>query len=443
MAKHSFTVMLNKEYRSIVKGEGMHLFDDQGNRYIDASGGPIMSTLGHGLKEMAEALYNQAAKAEYVFRMDFTTPELEAACTGICEASNGDMDRVFLVSGGSEATETTIKLARKYQIDNGHASKFKIISRWMSYHGMTGGAMNLSGFPFRRADYAPYVSNNYHIPPAYCYRCWFGKSPEACGLECAEALETEIMCQGPETVAGFIAEPVSGMSLCGAVPRSDYFKRIREICDKYGVLLIMDEVMTGFGRTGKFYAYENFGVAPDIMALGKGLAGGYFPVGAAVTSSKVYDVIANNSGLFASGHTWAGNPMAAAMICKTIDYMKEHDLVRKCTEMGEYMAGQLETLRSHPTVGDIRGVGLMRGIEFVKDKETKEPLDPGNFFWLILHDLAQDMGLIIESSSGCDRGQAGDQVMFGPPYIISKSDIDEIVEIFDKVLTEAEKRIGY
>jgi len=189
----------------------MYLFDEQGKRYIDASGGPIMSSLGHGLKEMAETIYNQVIKIEYVFRLDFTTPELEAACTGICEASNGDMDRVFLVSGGSEATETAIKLARKYHIDAGKPSKFKIISHWMSYHGMTGGAMSLSGFPFRRKDYTPYVSNNFHIPPAYCYRCWYNKTPETCNLECANALETEILCQGPETVAGFMAEPISGL----------------------------------------------------------------------------------------------------------------------------------------------------------------------------------------------------------------------------------------
>lgn len=441
--KNSFSVFFNKEYRSIVKGEGMYLYDDKGKRYIDASGGPIMSNLGHGMKEMAETLYHQVLKTEYVFRMDFTTPEMEAACTGICKATSGEMDRVFLVSGGSEATETTIKLARKYHIDAGNPSKFKIISRWMSYHGMTGGAMNLSGFPSRRKDYTPYVSNNFHIPPAYCYRCWYNKTPETCQLECANVLENEILCQGPESVAGFIAEPISGMSLCGAAPRLDYFKRIREICDKYDVLLIMDEVLTGFGRSGKYFAYEHFQTPPDIMALGKGLAGGYFPAGAAVTNKKVVEMIANNSGMFVSGHTWAGNPMAAAVICKTMDYIEEHQLIQRSADMGAYFSQQLENLRSHPTVGDIRGQGLMRGIEFVRDKETKEPLPPEALFWMVLHDLAQDMGLVIESSAGCDRGQAGDQVMFGPPFIVTKDQINEIVDIFDQVLTKAEKQIGF
>jgi adenosylmethionine-8-amino-7-oxononanoate aminotransferase len=443
MQKHSFSVFCHKQYRSIVKGEGMYLYDDQGKRYIDASGGPIMSNLGHGMKEMAEALYNQVLKTEYVFRMDFTTPEAEEACTRICEASGGVMDRVFLVSGGSEATETTIKLARKYQIDAGVPSKFKIISRWMSYHGMTGGAMNLSGFPFRRKDYVPYISNNYHIPPAYCYRCWFQKTPETCNLECANALETEIMCQGPETVAAFIAEPISGMSLCGAVPRADYFKRIREICDRYGVLLIMDEVLTGFGRSGKFFAYEHFETLPDIMALGKGLGGGYFPVGAAVTSAKVFETIANGSGIFLSGHTWAGNPMAAAVINRAMDYIDEHQLIQRSHDMGEYLAVRMESLRAHPTVGDIRGKGLMRGIEFVQDKDSKQPLPSEQMFWLKLHDRAQEMGLVIDCSSGCDRGQYGDQMMFGPPFIISKEDIDEIIDIFDQALSQVEKEAGF
>jgi len=441
--KHTLSVIFNKTYRSIVKGEGVYLWDDQGKRYLDASGGPIMSNLGHGLEEMAETLYNQAKKIEYVFRMDFTSEETEAACTGVCQATGGDMERVFLVSGGSEATETCIKLVRRYQIDAGRPSKFKIISRWMSYHGMTGGAMNLSGFPFRRKDYTPYVSNNFHIPPAYCYRCWFNQKPDTCHLECANALETEILCQGPESVAAFMVEPISGMSLCGAVPRKDYFQRIREICDKYEVLLVMDEVMTGFGRTGKFFAYEHFGTPPDIMALGKGLGGGYFPVGAAVLNKRVYDTIANASGRFMSGHTWAGNPMAAAVICKSLSYLEEHQLIARSAKMGEYLARKLEGLRAHPTVGDIRGAGLMRGIEFVQDKETREPLPPEKRFWAILHELAQEHGLVIESSSGCDRGQAGDQVMFGPPFIITEAQIDEAMDIFEQVLSQAEKQIGF
>ncbi|MGD9137736.1 MAG: aminotransferase class III-fold pyridoxal phosphate-dependent enzyme, partial [Desulfobacterales bacterium] len=332
---HSISVFLNQEYPSIVKSEGIYLYDDTGKRYVDASSGPILCSLGYGNQQIAEVLKEQALKTAYVFRMDFTSPELEECCTRICQKTNGVMDRVFMVSGGSEATESAIKLARKYQIDSGNSSKFKVISRWLSYHGMTMGSLALSGFPFRRADYVPYVPSTYHIPPAYCYRCWFHKTPDSCELECAQALENEIMMQGPETVAAFIAEPFSGMSLCAAAPRKDYFNKIRKICDKFGVLLILDEVMTGFGRTGKFFAYEHYETPPDLMALGKGIAGGYFPLGAVAVTAGVADAIANGSGTFASGHTWAGNPLGAAVANKTMDLLDEGDLVRRCSEMGD------------------------------------------------------------------------------------------------------------
>jgi adenosylmethionine-8-amino-7-oxononanoate aminotransferase len=440
---HSFSVFINHEYPAIVRGEGIYLYDDQGNRYIDASSGPITCSLGHGVKEIADTLKEQALKAAYVYRMDFTTPELEECCSRICKKTNHVMDRVFMVSGGSEATETTIKLARKYHIENGNPSKYKIISRWLSYHGMTMGALALSGFPFRRADYVPYLSGTYHIPPGYCYRCWFNQKPQTCNLECAQALENEIMMQGPETVAAFIAEPFSGMSLCAAAPRRDYFKKIREICDKFDVLLIMDEVMTGFGRTGKYFAYEHFETPPDLIALGKGIAGGYFPLGAAAVTSRVVDAIARGSGIFAAGHTWAGNPLGAAVAIKTMDMLEEHDLIARCAEMGDYLGNRLEELRIHPIVGDVRGEGLMRGVEFVKDKETKEPLDPALMFWIDVHGEAQKRGLVIEASGGCERGQAGDMMMIGPSFFVTRDEIDEIIGLLDEILTGMDKKLGY
>jgi adenosylmethionine-8-amino-7-oxononanoate aminotransferase len=287
------------------------------------------------------------------------------------------------------------------------------------------------------------LTDSNHIPPAYCYRCWFNQKPETCNLECAQALENEIMCQGPETVAAFMAEPVSGTSLCGATPRVDYFKRIREICDKYDVLLILDEVMTGFGRTGKWFGYEHFNIEPDILALGKGLGGGYFPIGAAVATSKVTDTIARKSGFFGAGFSWGGNPMACAVASKTIDYLKEHNLVERCNEMGEYLAQKLRELRNHPSVGDVRGMGLMQGLEFVKDKETKEPLDPEIHFSVQLAIECLSRGLGVQSSMGCDRGQAGDMIYLGPPFIITKEQIDEMVTILDKSLAEVENKNGF
>jgi adenosylmethionine-8-amino-7-oxononanoate aminotransferase len=431
-----------RHYRSIVRGEGIYLYDSEGNRYIDASGGPILCNLGHGIAEMAEALAEQAKKIAFVYRSDFTTPALEEAARKICELTGFAMKKVFLVSGGSEANEIAVKIARRFHLERGEGSKYKVISRWLSYHGMTQGALAWSGMPTRRRDYVPMLKDDAHIPPAYCYRCWFGLEPSRCDLQCARALEHEILCQGPENVAAFIAEPISGMSLCGAHPRADYFRLVREICDEHGVLLVLDEVMTGFGRTGKWFAYEHFGIIPDILTLGKGLGGGYFPVGAVAISEKVAKAIEDGTGIFSPGYSWAGNPLGAAVISRAIDYLKEKGLVERAQKMGRYLGARLkEELSPHPTVGDIRGLGLMWGVEFVKDKVTREPLDPKLKFHQRVAHRALDMGLFIESSGGCERGKAGDMIMFGPPFIVTEDEIDQMIELFERALTHEEEML--
>ena len=440
---HILGFYLNRQTPSIVKAEGIYLFDDKGNRIIDASGGAIVCSIGHGVAEIAEVAAEQMKRVAYVFRRAFQSPELEAAAGRICEATNGDMERVFFVSGGSEATETAVKLARKYHLDNGNSSKFRVISRWQSYHGATMGAISWSGFTSRRADFTPYLNDHVHLPPTYCYRCWYGKMPDTCGLECAQALENEILCLGPETVSAYIAEPVSGHALAGAFPPDEHFKLIRQICDKYDVLMILDEVMNGVGRTGKWFAYQHHGAVPDIIALAKGMSAGYYPVGAAAMRAKIYNTIAANSGIFGSGHTYGGNPVAAAIVCRVMDYLKDHRLVDRCAALSSYFAGKLETLRIHPTVGDIRGRGLQWGIEFVKDKETRETLDPHIHFSQQIQDEALQRGMHIESSFGCDRGQAGDTIIFGPPFIITEEQIDEMISIIDETLTIVEKRVGF
>jgi len=439
---HVFSYFLNRETPAIVKAEGVYMYDNEGKRYIDASGGAIVCSLGHGVDEIVDAVAKQTKKAGFVFRRAFRTPELEEAATKVSQTTNGDLDRIFFVSGGSEATESAIKIARKYHIDDGKPSKFKVISRWQSYHGSTMGAMSWTGFTWRRNDFTPYLKDFSHLPPTYCYRCWYGKTPEKCDHECAQALENEILCLGPENVSAYIAEPVSGHSLAAASPPKGHFERIREICDRYDVLMILDEVMSGVGRSGKWYAYQHYETAPDIMALAKGLSAGYFPVGAAAVSAKVADTIATKSGIFGSGHTFAGSPVAAAVTCRVLDYLKEHKLVERCAEMGEYLAQKLEGLRAHPTVGDIRGRGLQRGVEFVKDKKTKEPLDPALHFSLQIQDEALLRGAHIESSSGCDRGQAGDMILLGPPFTITRAQIDEIIDILDETLSVVEERAG-
>lgn len=440
---HGLYPALRETYASVVKGEGIYLYDEDGKRYIDASGGAIVVNIGHGLKELAEVIKDQVEKIAFGYRLFFTSPQFQEVTRKICELTNFEMDKVFLVSGGSEATETGVKLARKYHIDHGSPSKYKVISRWQSYHGGTMGALSWTGFTSRRMDYLPYLKDFAHIPPAYCYRCWFDKNPESCDLECANALEYAINQEGADTVSAFIAEPVVGAALCAGVPREGYFKRIREICDQYDVLLILDEVMTGFGRTGKYFGYEHFDAVPDIVAMGKGLSGGYYPLGGVMCSAKITDMIANRSESFPSGFTYSSNPVGAAVGIKVIDYLKEHNLVDRCDRMGEYLAKRMEDLYEHPTVGDIRGKGLMRGIEFVKNKETKESIDPGLAYNSQIRNEALNLGVTVLSSAGCNNGSSGDGILLGPPFIITEEQIDEIVDILDNVISAVEKHNGF
>lgn len=440
---HALDVNMRGSYPSIVRGEGIYLFDEQGKRYIDGAGGAVVTSFGHGVPEFAEALKSQAEKIAFAYRMSFTSPEFQELARQICELTDFEMDKVFLVSGGSEAVEIGVKLARKFHIDNHDSSRHKIISRWQSYHGGTMGALSWTGYTGRRQDFLPYLNETPHIPPAYCYRCWFNKQPETCDLDCANALEYAVTQEGAGTVSAFLAEPVVGAALAGVVPRNGYFKRIREICDQYNILLIFDEVMTGFGRTGKNFGYEHFEVLPDIVCFGKGLSGGYFPLGGVMCQAHVTDTIAENSGIFGAGYTYAGNPLSCAVGLTAVEYLKKHDLIQKCESLGAYLAEKMDRLYERPTVGDIRGLGLMRGIEFVKDKTTKEPFDSNASYAYQIGEEARNLGLTMLMSNGCDRGIKGDMVLLGPPFIISEAQIDDMVDILEEAVSQVEKRNGF
>jgi adenosylmethionine-8-amino-7-oxononanoate aminotransferase len=326
----------------------------------------------------------------------------------------------------------------------GTGSKYKILARWQSYHGSSMGVLALSGFTKRRAGYEPYLFEHGHIAPCYCYRCWFDQKPESCALQCAQALENEILAQGPETVAAFIAEPISGMSLCAAEPHEEYFKKVREICDKYDVALIADEVMTGFGRTGKMFCYQHFGMDPDIVVTGKAVSGGYFPLAAVSVTKKIYDQMYDNKGDFTPGYSWSGNPLGAAVQLAAYKYLKKNNLVENCAKMGAYLKERVtEIAKKHPTFGDIRGRGLMVGIELVKDRETKETFAPSTKFSLQVNREALARNMIIESSSGCNRGQSGDALVISPAFVITKDEVDKIVDRLDGVMTKVEADNGF
>ncbi|MDR2163853.1 MAG: aminotransferase class III-fold pyridoxal phosphate-dependent enzyme [Clostridiales Family XIII bacterium] len=433
-----------REYPRIDSGKGIYMYTEDGTEIIDGASGPVLVSLGHGIEEIADAMREQAVKLAFAHRDDCVTPVLEKSCATFTEASDGYLYKTFQVAGGSEANEIAIKLVRNYHLVRGTGSKYKILARWQSYHGSSMGVLALSGFTKRRSGYEPYLFEHGHIAPCYCYRCWFDQKPESCGLQCAQALENEILAQGPETVAAFIAEPISGMSLCAAEPHEGYFKRVREICDKYDIALIADEVMTGFGRTGRMFAYQHFGMDPDIVVTGKAVSGGYFPLAAVSVTEGFYKQLYDNKGDFTPGYSWSGNPLGAAVQLAAYGYLTRNKLVENCARMGTYLKKRItEIAERHPTFGDIRGRGLMVGIELVKDRDTKEPIDPSVKFSLQVNREALAQNMIIESSSGCNRGQSGDALVISPAFVITEGEVDKIVDRLDGVMTKVEAANGF
>ena len=431
--EHIFHADMKRNSPTIVSGSGIYMYDDKGNKFIDASSGPILASLGYGLDEMGEVLKKQCGEINFAYRTYAVTPAYKKACKYISEISGGVIDKTILTSGGTEAVELAAKIARIYHLDKGDAGKYKVIGRWISYHGISNSALSWGGHLERRKSYKPYMQETGHIPPPYCYRCWFGKEPASCLLECAKALEQEILTQGPEEVSAFIAEPVSGNALCGNYPKKEgYYKLIREICDKYDVLFIMDEVMSGIGRTGFWFAFQQFEVKPDIVTMGKALGGGYFPVGGVGCGKKITETIENGSAMFPAGYSWAGNPLAAAVVVKTIEYKKEHNLIEHVKEMGDYLGAKLDGLmEKHPTIGNVIGKGLFYGIELVKDKQTKEPFPRGANYAARVVDECEKNFMFVQSGTGNVKGTAGDMLLVGPAFIVTKQQIDDIVNILD------------
>ena len=434
---------LRTTFPQAVKGEGVYVYDSDGKKYLDGCGGALVVNFGHQVPEIAQAMMNQAQSLAYVYRFHFSCPAAEDLAARYCRLTDVPMGRVFFTNSGSEATEMAVKLARTRHLAAGEKERYKVFSRWQSYHGITMGALAWSGYTARRADYLPYLKDFVHIPPAYCYRCWFGREPQACELLCARALESAILTEGPETAAAFIAEPVVGSALAAAFPPPGYFTLIREICDRYGVLFIAEEVMTGAGRTGgKFFASDHFAGRPDVIVFGKGVGGGYYPLAGALISQEMAETITAGAGSFSAGQSHSGHPIGMAAGLAALDYMDKHRLLDHSAEMGEYLGSRLGELLAHESVGDVRGKGLMRGLEFVKDKGTKRPFDPARQVHLRVYEAARKRGLLVLPSGGCDRGHSGDMALLGPPLIITRQQIDELVGILDEALTEVEAELG-
>jgi adenosylmethionine-8-amino-7-oxononanoate aminotransferase len=412
-----------------VRGEGLFLYDASGKRYLDASGGAAVSCLGHGHPAVREAIKRQVDRLGYAHTGFFTNePQERLADELIAHAPRG-LTRAFFVTGGSEATEAALKLARQYHVECGRPGRQHFISRKFSYHGNTLGALSVSGHHARRETYLPLLGEVSHISACFAYRGkQEGETDESYGARVADELEAAILRAGPATVAAFIAEPVVGATIGAVAAVPGYFKRIREICDRYDVLLILDEVMCGMGRTGTLHACEQEGVAPDLLLLAKGLGAGYQPIGAMMVSDKIYQAIASGTGSFNHGHTYMGHAVGCAAALAVQQVIKDDDLLSNVQSQGRELENLLlERFGSHPRVGDIRGRGLLRAIEIVEDRRSKKPFASTLKLHARIKQQAMAEGLICYPGGGTADGESGDHVLIAPPFNVTPLQIEEIV----------------
>ncbi|MEM9097737.1 MAG: aspartate aminotransferase family protein [Pseudomonadota bacterium] len=412
-----------------VGGEGCYLIDEAGERYLDGSGGAAVSCLGHGDRAVIEAVKAQMDSLAFAHTGFFTSEPAERLAEMLIAKAPEGIERVYFVSGGSEATEAAIKLARQYHLEKGAPERTRLIARKQSYHGNTLGALAAGGNEWRRAQFAPILTEMSHIEPCYQYVLKRDdETVEDYGLRAAQALEDEILRLGPSTVMAFMAEPVVGATLGAVPPAPGYYKRVREICDRYGVLLILDEVMCGMGRTGTLFASEQDGIAPDIVCIAKGLGGGYQPIGAMLCTAEIYGAIEAGSGFFQHGHTYLGHPAATAAGVAVMTAIEERDLLSNVQAMGAALrAGLEQEFGQHRHVGDIRGRGLFQGIEIVEDRETKAPFDPGLKIAPRFKKAAFEAGLICYPMQGTRDGVHGDHVLLAPPFILEEAHVAELI----------------
>ena len=422
-----------------VRGEGLYLVDTDGRRYLDASGGAAVSCLGHGHPAVIAAIREQAEALAYAHTGFFSSRPAEELGARLVASAPGELSRVYFTSGGSEAVEAALKMARQYFVEIGQPQRRRVIARWQSYHGNTLGALSAGGNRARREVFAPLLLDVSHIAPCFAYR--FRRDDEsetAYGRRVADELEAEIVRLGPDTVMAFVAETVVGAT-AGAVPAvPGYFARVREICDRHGVLLILDEVMCGMGRTGTRHACEQEGIAPDLLVVAKGLGGGYQPIGAVLVSGTVYDAFAKGSGRFQHGHTYLGHPIACAASLAVQKVIDGENLLARVREMGSRLAALLGArFAGHPHVGDVRGRGLFLAVELVRERASKEPFDPKRSLHAAVKREAMARGLLVYPMGGTIDGERGDHVLLAPPFIVTERDLAIIVDRLGEAIDAA------
>jgi adenosylmethionine-8-amino-7-oxononanoate aminotransferase len=405
-----------------VRGEGSWLFSADGRKFLDAAGQASVVSIGHGVPEIGRAMAEQSSQLAFAHTTQFRSVPAEKLGARLLALSPPNFQkggRVYFTSGGSEATETAIKLVRQYHLEKGQPARYRILSRRQSYHGSTLGAMTVSGNLARRAPYQPLLAEWGHIAPCFCYHCPFKKTFPQCQLACADDLDFFLEGKEADSAAAFIFEPVVGATLGAAVPPEGYAARIAEICRKRGILLIADEVMTGMGRTGKPFAVEHWGVEPDIILTGKGIASGYAPLGAVLVSRNVVEAFENGTGSFQHGFTYQAHPVAAAAGNAVLDYIETHNLFARVAAAAQALRTSLAPLYSHRCVGEIRGLGLLLGIEFLSDKSTRAPFDPSQAIAENIRSAAMQEGILTYPTQGCVDGTRGDHILLAPPFIIT------------------------
>jgi len=422
-----------------VKASGVEIEDSSGKRYLDASGGAAVSCLGHGHPAIIDAIQKQAAELAYAHTAFFTSAPAEALAEHLVAHAPDGLDHVYFVSGGSEGIEAALKLARQYFLEIGEPERRHFISRRQSYHGNTLGALAVGGNMWRREPFQPLLMPVSLIAPCFAYRFKRDEeSEEAYGRRVADELETEILRLGPGTVAAFVAETVVGATAGCVPPVPGYFRRIREICDRYGVLLILDEVMCGMGRTGTLHACEQEGIAPDLMVIAKGLGGGYQPIGAVLVAGRIYDAVAEGSGFFQHGHTYLAHPIACAAALAVQQVLERNGLLERCRERGSSLKARIEErFGNHHHVGDIRGRGLFLAIELVADRATKAPFDPALRLHARVKRAALERGLMVYPMGGTIDGRRGDHICLAPPFVITEREIDAVVDRLGHAVDEA------
>lgn len=420
------------ERQLIERGEGIYLYDQQGYRYLDGAAGAAVANLGHGVESIVEAMAEQARLISYAAPTAFahqTTLDLGQAISERAPGALRGNCRTWFNCTGTDAVDDALRLARQFFITTGKASKHLVITRWQSFHGNSIGMAGVHGHTGRRRAFSPMFVNSPHIPAAHCYRCSYGLTYPDCDLRCARALEAEIRQQGPENVAAFVAEPVVGAALAGVPAPEGYFEIIRAICDEYDVLFIADEVMSGWGRCGAWFAIEHWGVTPDIIALGKGIGAGYTPIAATIGRREIWDVIEADGGSFMAGHTMNQNPVSCVAALAVLQFLEGNNLLEHVERLGLQLGNHLQGLLEFEIVGDVHGKGLLWGFELVRDKATKDPFDPALGVSKMLQREALKQGLVVYPCAGSVEGVAGDMILIAPPLVITEEELGELSKL--------------